>query len=410
MITLDSASGNIDIPKVNSFDELMNKIKEVLKINDELFKYLYFSYIDEEENERTRLIPQIYDDFISQESPTLSIGFLDNLNENIEKEFIEIIESNKIRFKKDKKRIILNKKEDNEIKLNNSENNEKENKDIIFNNNEDNKIISNDKENDEIILIEKENNNEIILNKEEENINNNDNNIKNIEIISNEKDNKENINNIIGEENIVIFENKNIDNKDELNNNNDLNLKKYDSDNNFCLFRSDSNTNNNNNLNSKNIGNNNDENKFKNSDNSEFNLKEINNEFSNDINKLQISMKHSNIEEYKKDKEQEELEFENNIKNIIDTNVNNIKNDILNSIIVESSSKKDNKSIKSQKNSKDNIIHIGIQCNNCGELPIQGIRYKCVECDNYNLCSKCEENKSHPHLFYKIKKNLNFKI
>jgi len=128
------------------------------------------------------------------------------------------------------------------------------------------------------------------------------------------------------------------------------------------------------------------------------------------IYKLQESMKHSNMEEYKKDKKEEELEFENNVKNIIETNVNSIKNDILNSIIIESSSKKDNKSKKSQNISKDVIVHLGIQCNNCGMLPIVGIRYKCVECDNYNLCSKCEENKIHPHLFYKIKKNLNFKI
>ena len=369
MITLDSASGNIEIPKVNTFEELMNKIKKVLKINDELFKYLYFSYIDEEENERTRLIPQIYDDFINQDSPLVSIGFLDNLNENIEKKLNELIESNKIRFKKNNNEIILNEKE----------------------------------------------NNEIILNEKENNINNNDKNIKNIEIISNEKDNKENI---------IIYEKKNINNinkknnLNDLNNNNDLNLKKYDSDNCFNLLQSDSNINNNDNLknnnievNNDNLKNNNievnnDENNIKQLDSSEFNLKEFNNEFSNDIYKLQESMKHSNMEEYKKDKKEEELEFENNVKNIIETNVNSIKNDILNSIIIESSSKKDNKSKKSQNISKDVIVHLGIQCNNCGMLPIVGIRYKCVECDNYNLCSKCEENKIHPHLFYKIKKNI----
>ena len=40
MITLDSASGYIDIPKVFNYDELMNKIKQTLQINEELFKYL----------------------------------------------------------------------------------------------------------------------------------------------------------------------------------------------------------------------------------------------------------------------------------------------------------------------------------------------------------------------------------
>ena len=38
-----------------------------------------------------------------------------------------------------------------------------------------------------------------------------------------------------------------------------------------------------------------------------------------------------------------------------------------------------------------NTIHNGIECNNCNKNPIQGIRYKCLICDNYNLCESCEE-------------------
>ena len=99
MITIDSASGYIDIPKVNTYEELMEKLKQVLQINDELFQHLYFSYIDEEEQERIRLIPQIYDDFINQEEPKVSIGFLDNLNEKILDQLNDIIDANKKRFK-----------------------------------------------------------------------------------------------------------------------------------------------------------------------------------------------------------------------------------------------------------------------------------------------------------------------
>ena len=87
MITLDSASGLIDIPKVLNYDDLMNRIKEVLQINDQLFKYLYFSYIDEEEQERTRLIPQIYDDFVIQEMKTIRNGLEDEGNSGVEDRF-----------------------------------------------------------------------------------------------------------------------------------------------------------------------------------------------------------------------------------------------------------------------------------------------------------------------------------
>ena len=34
-------------------------------------------------------------------------------------------------------------------------------------------------------------------------------------------------------------------------------------------------------------------------------------------------------------------------------------------------------------------IHYGIKCENCKKNPINGIRYKCNDCDNYNLCELC---------------------
>jgi hypothetical protein len=38
-----------------------------------------------------------------------------------------------------------------------------------------------------------------------------------------------------------------------------------------------------------------------------------------------------------------------------------------------------------------NTIHNGIKCEKCNKCPIQGIRYKCTICSNYNLCETCEE-------------------
>ena len=55
-------------------------------------------------------------------------------------------------------------------------------------------------------------------------------------------------------------------------------------------------------------------------------------------------------------------------------------------------------------------FHWGTSCNKCRCNPIQGIRYKCAICSNYDLCSKCEaitdvHDKSHPFIKLSIKKH-----
>ena len=40
-------------------------------------------------------------------------------------------------------------------------------------------------------------------------------------------------------------------------------------------------------------------------------------------------------------------------------------------------------------------LHIGIFCNYCGQNPISGVRYKCTVCPDYDLCSKCRQDKHH---------------
>ncbi|KAK5157876.1 hypothetical protein LTS14_003798 [Recurvomyces mirabilis] len=49
--------------------------------------------------------------------------------------------------------------------------------------------------------------------------------------------------------------------------------------------------------------------------------------------------------------------------------------------------------------------HRGISCESCGDSPICGIRWHCLNCPDYDLCSTCETMKVHPktHLFVKIK-------
>ena len=63
------------------------------------------------------------------------------------------------------------------------------------------------------------------------------------------------------------------------------------------------------------------------------------------------------------------------------------------------------------KKSRCDTTHHGIKCDKCNKVPIYGYRYKCSECNNYNLCENCEEENSitedHPHNFIKIKKEEN---
>lgn len=49
--------------------------------------------------------------------------------------------------------------------------------------------------------------------------------------------------------------------------------------------------------------------------------------------------------------------------------------------------------------------HKDIICDNCESENIMGVRYKCSECDDYDLCEKCEAKGVHSHhTFLKIRK------
>ena len=54
---------------------------------------------------------------------------------------------------------------------------------------------------------------------------------------------------------------------------------------------------------------------------------------------------------------------------------------------------------------RDGYIHRGVTCNSCGAMPIQGIRYRCANCIDYDLCETCESSGVHikTHLFYKVR-------
>ncbi|EXJ96016.1 hypothetical protein A1O1_01142 [Capronia coronata CBS 617.96] len=54
---------------------------------------------------------------------------------------------------------------------------------------------------------------------------------------------------------------------------------------------------------------------------------------------------------------------------------------------------------------REGYIHRGVECNSCGIHPIQGIRYHCANCFDYDLCESCEASSGHikSHVFFKIR-------
>jgi len=49
-------------------------------------------------------------------------------------------------------------------------------------------------------------------------------------------------------------------------------------------------------------------------------------------------------------------------------------------------------------------VHLSVTCDGCGQSPIIGVRYKCANCGNFDLCSACEAKGVHDkdHVFVKI--------
>ncbi|KAI5295025.1 hypothetical protein KEM52_002571 [Ascosphaera acerosa] len=54
---------------------------------------------------------------------------------------------------------------------------------------------------------------------------------------------------------------------------------------------------------------------------------------------------------------------------------------------------------------RDGYIHRGVTCNSCNATPITGVRYRCANCLDFDLCETCEAMQIHnkTHLFYKIR-------
>jgi len=62
---------------------------------------------------------------------------------------------------------------------------------------------------------------------------------------------------------------------------------------------------------------------------------------------------------------------------------------------------------KEKMKTQSEIIHPGFICDGCNMNPIKGIRYKCSQCRNFDLCENCESKTDHKHPFLKIREPKN---
>jgi Ca2+-binding EF-hand superfamily protein len=60
-----------------------------------------------------------------------------------------------------------------------------------------------------------------------------------------------------------------------------------------------------------------------------------------------------------------------------------------------------------EKRKQQKYIHRGVTCSICEQSPLEGVRYKCVNCVNFDICEQCEEKAmdlhDRTHLFLKIR-------
>ncbi|XP_052074333.1 uncharacterized protein LOC127712112 isoform X27 [Mytilus californianus] len=57
-------------------------------------------------------------------------------------------------------------------------------------------------------------------------------------------------------------------------------------------------------------------------------------------------------------------------------------------------------------NAGTGVVHDYVACDECNTYPLRGLRWRCVNCDNYDLCTVCYMNDAHnlSHIFERIKR------
>ena len=84
------------------------------------------------------------------------------------------------------------------------------------------------------------------------------------------------------------------------------------------------------------------------------------------------------------------------LEKTLETQLNNLKENLKNMLNEEQLQKLAQiYEAKNENEKNEKITHNNIICNNCYSQNIQGLRFVCAECENFNLCENCEKNNVH---------------
>lgn len=84
--------------------------------------------------------------------------------------------------------------------------------------------------------------------------------------------------------------------------------------------------------------------------------------------------------------------------------VDQVRSEILKESSIKSSRLEDTQpEIKEEVKEETLIVHRGIICDGCEKGPVEGTRYKCAVCADYDLCEQCEAKNNHNHPLLKIR-------
>jgi len=105
-------------------------------------------------------------------------------------------------------------------------------------------------------------------------------------------------------------------------------------------------------------------------------------------------------------------QLENKVTNILNTFIKNTSDKIIQKFceiklnhlrpLIDNKLEKQSNVPSTEIDEIKEVEQVKLKCSKCNN-EINGIRYSCPECSNYNLCGACEENENHSHRLNKFK-------